>query len=279
MPDTFTVTPVPNDLIPYEAGIALLTPINADGSEGTPVSTNTDFVISATVSTTREEDNLTNGNGNDKPFPKSEKQSLALVVNSYSALFHSVAAGRTYTIGTKLVKTETSITITSDSAETPTYGYTFPNDTVYPTADAQGNIALIVMNAYNQPFEKVNSAASLAAGQFYYDSDTKRIQVAATYNNTVLTAIFDYSSNSVTLDSDHGLTAPEFKITLIDTVQSAKTTTKYGRIRVMTRAVVSGDLPEAPSQKDINTNMTYNFVTATVPTGMVLYSETFYPIA
>ncbi len=267
----FTPTSVPNDLIPYNAGIAVFREIAADGTKGTPYATNYDFVISATVSTSRETDTLTNGNGSDKEYPSSETQNLALVVNTYNELLHAVLSGRSFTIGTQLLSFSQTIGITKNSSDA--YVYTFTDTTVFPDSDSTAD--MFVMNTYNQPFEQVSSATSIADGQFYYDSDTKTITVASTYEDTNLTCVFKYKSTTAIISETKSvLVNPSFEITLIDIMQSAATSAKYNRTRVLGSASITGDLPEAPSQKDINTSMTYNFATDTSSNGSTRFTET-----
>ena len=269
----FITTPVPNDLIPYKAGMLAVQEVNADGTRGVPVASAWDYIISMVLSTTREVEPLSNGNGQDKELPKSEKKTLAFTTNTYNPILHATLTGREYVIGEAEVATRQAINITKLGSEN-SYGYAFTDTVKFPVSDER----LIVMNAYNQVFEKAASATALTVGQYHYDADTKTITVSSDYDNTLLFVVYRFmDSKAVQVSSKEVVSLPTFEVTLIDIMQSAATSEKFNRTRVVARMSLTGDIPEAPSQEELNTNMVYNFAETPVPAGIKPFTESFSP--
>lgn len=96
-------TTVRKDLIPYRAGVVVVTPLDANKRPDytKSVATEYDFLTSTQTSVTRTTETLANGNGSDKEYITDETYNLAVVGNTFNPVFHGVVTGRIETLPEK----------------------------------------------------------------------------------------------------------------------------------------------------------------------------------
>lgn len=274
-----TVT-VRKDIIPYEAGVVILTPLDANKRPDytKAVATERDFLTSTQTSVTRTVETLENGNGSNKDFITDETYNLVVVGNTYNPQFHAAVAGRIESEPeTELVPHEFSFTL-PQTAET--YQITFGADqdiTVEPAADADGNYNFIVEDTYGNVMTKVEKAPA-AAGEYQYDDTTKALIFnAADAGKNIRVIMYIATDGGYLIESNPILTQPEYQIECFGISMSAGTDEKYRVITKLLRATTTGDISEQATQKAKSAPITYNFKSTPVPVGVSVYKQYMVP--
>ena len=274
-----TVT-VRKDIIPYEAGVVILTPLDANKRPDytKAVATERDFLTSTQTSVTRTVETLENGNGSNKDFITDETYNLVVVGNTYNPQFHAAVAGRIESEPeTELVPHEFSFTL-PQTAET--YQITFGADqdiTVEPAADADGNYNFIVEDTYGNVMTKVEEAPA-AGGEYQYDDTTKALIFnAADAGMNVRVIMYIATDGGYMIESNPILTQPEYQIECFGISMSAGTDEKYKVVTRLLRATTTGDISEQATQKSKSAPITYNFKSTPVPAGVSVYKQYMVP--
>lgn len=270
---------IQKDIIPYEAGIVILTPLDANKKPDytKSVATKRDFLTSTQTSVTRTTETLANGNGADKEFITDEVYNLTVVGNAYNPEFHSAVAGRVQTLPESvLVPNEFNFNLPTSDA----YQITFGADgdiTTEPAADGEGDYNFIVEDNYGNTLKNVGTTPS-AAGEYEYDSMTKALIFHEEMAGANVRVIFySASTDAYKIENNPILSQPEYQIECMGISMSAGTDAKYKVTTTLKRATATGDLSEQATQKSKSSPITYTFKSTPVPAGVSVYSQVFTP--
>ncbi len=260
---TRSTSEAPSDLIPKEVSTMIITAIDDDGKEGAYSKIAPRFALSFNATGTRETEDLSTGQGSDIERPVSENYAIEAEVNAYNAMFHAIATGQTIDVGETAVYKETDITTDSSG------GYTF---TTPPT----GIIAIV--DTIKGHELQVAEGETPTGMEYIYDSDAGEITVSSDYYSSSLFVIYtEEVSNVMTVKSQETLKASIVKLVCVSKMQSASLGSLWYKVQTISRASLSGDAPEPPTQKDINQNMTYSFKSETPASGEPAYKVDIYP--
>lgn len=267
---------VRRDLIPYEAGVVIITPLDANKKPdySRAVATQRDFLTSTQTSVTRTTETLANGNGQDKEFITDETYNLTVTGNTFDLDLHAVIAGRIQSQpDTVLMPTE--VTYNLDKAPTDEYleiQFGAEGDVAKePAPDADGEYFFIVEDSYGN---RLIPGDAPAAGVYHYDSDAKTLQFEASYAEQAMRVVYKFAvEGGLETKSNPILQQPEFQIETFGVRMSAGTDQKYRTYIKIARAVATGDLSEQATQKAKTAPITYTFASTPVPAGVSVYTE------
>ncbi len=266
--------PVRNDNIPLKAGILRVTLLdeNGDPMYSNPYTTQRNFLTSTAVSVTRASETLANGNGSDKDFPTSETYTLTLVSNIFDQKFHNYLAGSITPPKILPILWDTTVTVP------PAAPYEVDLTPKPPVAMDDGKIYFEIRDSYGDLLTPPEAEATLAAGNYTYDADTKKLTFDASAAGKSFSCVYNVSGEGgEAFASNPILLSPQFRIEVYGEMQSANyggTTLLY---ELMPRATVTGDLPNATTQKSISAPITYTFASAPVPQGVSAFYQSFTP--
>lgn len=274
------MSPIGNRILPYEAGITRLTPLDQNKTPmyERAVSTPYSYLASTQVTVSKTTETVENGNGQPGNFVTDQTYTMTIVDNAYSPIFYGVAAGLIETLHTKaLMPTQFTYTlaptVTEDSTLDIVFGTTdnpVANGHV-PAPDKNGNFHIIVNDNKGNVLTKATQAQ---LGTYVYDEDNKTLSFSEDYKGMTLTITFDYEhENVVEYTSDPILKQPEFLVETFGIVVDAETDDKYLVYRSLERATLTGDLANQPMQKSRSSSITYTFTSAPVPKGVSIYHE------
>lgn len=274
---------VRNDIIPYRAGVCILTILdkNKKPDYTRSVATEYEFLTSTQTSVSRSTETLANGNGQDKEYILDETYNLTVVGNTFNPIFHGVATGRIEALPTKtLVPKQFTYSLPGSPEDgQSTFSIEFGEGKASeqePGADSDGNYNFIVEDSYGNTLIRSEQAYF---GTYVYDSDTKSIHLSSEYANAEIRVIYYYESeNSVQYRSNPILQQPEYQIDTFGVFQSAGTSEKYMVHTRILRGTVTGDVSEQTSQKSKSAPITYTFKSTPVPEGVSVYTQTFTPL-
>ncbi len=282
------------DMIPYRAGVVVLTPLDSnfkpDFSKSVP--TQYDFLTSTQTSVTRTTETLANGNGSDKDYIIDERYSLAVVGNTYDPEFHAAVTNR-------LKKEETTVTLMDQFSVTLpenangdemtetgkwviTFGEVGKDQEKTPAKNADGGYDFVINDSYGNTLHPVDNAeATTEVGTYYYDGDKKCLVFGETYKNNTIRVIFFYevAEGGLQYDSNPILKQSVFRIDVFGMRQSAGSDDLYPVHIWIERASTSGDVSEQTTQKSKSAPITYNFQSDPVPAGVSVYHEVYGPAA
>ncbi len=267
-----TLTEPPTDLIPKEVSTIIVTTIDDDGNEGVYSKTYPRFALNFNVTGTRETEDLTTGQGSDITRLVSEKKNIEMEVNAYNPMFHAIISGQNIEVSELPVYTEAEITFDSDSE------YTFETD-AEPVVGDNGEYGIILVDTKKgYELQEADSATSLTGLQYYYDSETKTLTVSSDYASATLYALYYKTTDDVMrVSTPDTLKTSLVKIKCISKMQSASLGSLWYKVQTISRATLSGDAPEPPTQKDINQNMSYSLSSETPASGENTYTVDIYP--
>lgn len=272
-----TIT-VPKDLIPYEAGVVIVTPLDANKKPdySKAVATQRDFLTSTQTSVTRTTETLPNGNGQDKEYIISESYTLTVVGNTYNPDFHATIAGRIQSQPeTILMPLEVSMNLPKDSEQEYreiTFGADGKDFKAEPAADEDGEYFFIVEDSYGNRLTPADDTTT--EGTYHYDKETKALQFPAVYAEQLIRVVYKTAvTTAVEIRSNPVLQQPEFQIETFGLRASAASDKKYRTYIKLARATTTGDLSEQTTQKSRVAPLTYTFATAPVPVGTSVYTE------
>lgn len=271
------MSPISNQLLPYEAGLVRVTPLDAnkqpmyERAVVTPWEylTSTQWGVSSTTET------VANGNGQDGEFITSKSYTLTVNGNVYSPIFHNAVAGMIETFpGSTLMAEQFTHTLSNDATPKITFGAS-KDVAKEPAADASGNYHFVVQDNKGNVLTKATNAE---LGTFVYDADQKEMTFSADYKGMTMTVTYDYADTSaVVYSADPILRNPEFLVETQGLVQDASTGETFKVYRALKRAKVSGDLNTQAMQKERSAGLTYTFVSAPVPKGVSPFLEAIAP--
>lgn len=280
------------DMIPYRAGVVVLTPLDSnfkpDFSKSVP--TQYDFLTSTQTSVTRTTETLANGNGSDKDYIIDERYSLAVVGNTYDPEFHAAVTNRLKSQPEKATLMEQfSVTLPTEAngdVETVadkwviTFGGPDKDQEKEPAANADKGYDFIINDSYGNTLAPAESAEEVALGTFFYDSDKKCLVFGEDYKNNTMRVIFFYEADGgLQYDSNPILKQSVFRIDVFGMRQSAGSDDLYPVHIWIERASTSGDVSEQTTQKSKSAPITYNFQSDPVPAGVSVYHEVYGPAA
>lgn len=272
-----TTSTVRKDLIPYEAGVVILVPLDANKRPdySRAVATKRDFLTSTQTSVTRTTETLANGNGADKDFITDERYQLTVTGNTYNPEFHAAVAGRFAKDATDvLIPREHSFTM-KDGTSTVTFG-TGKDIVEEPAANADGKYDMIVEDAYGNTMTPTTGSSTPTEGTYRYDSDTKTLTFpTAMAGATVRVIFYVKAAKGYTIENNPILTTPEYMIQCFGVTMSAGADTKYRVVTTIKRASTTGDISEQTTQKAKSAPITYTFQSNPVPAGESVYSQVF----
>lgn len=278
MAKTTTVT---KSLIPYEAGVTIITPLDKNHRPmlERAVATQYNYVASTQTTVTKTTEELENGNGQNKTMVTDETYNFTLNVNALNIVFHNTVAGRIETLPNKtLVLDEFTWFLPETVPESGlqiTFG-TSGDHTVEPAARDDGEYFFIVEDSYGNPLVRRDTAEN---GAYTWDPDTKALGFSADYKGAAIRVIYEYSdTNSIRYDSNPILSQPEFQIDVFGITTDAETDQKFKVHERILRASYSGDLSGMPTQKSRAATLAYTFASTPVPSGTSAYSVTYTPI-
>lgn len=276
-------TTVRKDLIPYRAGVVILTPLDANKKPdySKAVATEYDFLTSTQTSVTRTTESLPNGNGQDKEYVTDESYTVTVIGNTYNPVFHAVATGRIESLPDEvLVWEQFTYNLPETVAEGGVLEITFgegKNHEALPAADADGNYNFIVEDSYGNTLTRSKQAV---VGSYVYDEDTQALQFAGDYKGAAIRVIFQKAStDALVYTSNPILQQPEYQVDVFGVSMSAGTDDKYQVITQIKRATVTGDVSDQTTQKAKSAPITYTIKSTPVPEGVSVYTQIITPIA
>lgn len=273
-------TQVRKDLIPYNAGVVILTPLDANKKPmyERAVATQYDFLTSTQTSVSRTTETLANGNGQDKDFTIDERYTVTVVGNTFNPVFHGVATGRIETLPTRELVPEQITFNLAPTVSDPggnleiTFGVGKDFEQV-PAADADGQFNFIVEDSYGNVLTRMDSPVF---GAYSYDSDTKALQFSKEYVNAEIRVIYWREDlDTIRYDSNPILSQPEYQLQAFGITTSASTDQKYRVITTIKRCTATGDITDQTTQKSKSAPITYTFQSTPVPEGVSSYSQVF----
>lgn len=276
-------TTVRKDMIPYEAGVVILDPLdeNKQPDYTRSVATGFDFLTSTQVSITRTTETLENGNGQDKEYPLDETYTMTVTGTVYNPVFHGVVTGQIETLPTStLMPNEISYNLPSTVATGSTLGIVFgasgslPNEPE-PAADESGEVNFIVEDSYGNVLTRLDTPEF---GAYSYDKDTKTLEFSDEYKGALIRVIYNYAvTNAIQYTSNPIIQNPEYQVRVFGIRQSASTGETYNFLEKIARATATGDISNQPSQKSKSAPITYTFTSTPVPKGTSVYTSAFAP--
>lgn len=277
-------TTVRKDLIPYQAGVIILDPLdeNKQPDYTRSVATGTDFLTSTQVSITRTTETLENGNGQDKDFIISETYTLTATGNVFNPVFHGVVTGQIETLPAKtLIPYEISYNLPATVATGDTLGIVFGGqsasipDAPVPAADETGNYNFVVEDSYGNVLTRLDEPQF---GAYSYDSDTKTLEFSNEYKGALVRVIYSYEvTNAIRYASNPILSNPEYQVRIFGIRQSASTGDSYNFLEKIARATATGDITNQATQKSKSSPITYTFSSTPVPKGTSVYTAEYVP--
>lgn len=278
-------TTVRKDLIPYNAGVVILTPLdeNKKPMYDKSVATGYDFLTSTQTSVSHTTETLANGNGQDKNYVTDETYTLTVIGNTYNPVFHATVLNRIETLPAKhLMLTETSWNLPATVAEGEDLEITFGTSgdiKVVPAADEDGNVNFIVEDSYGNNLVRVDNASKLENGTYFYDKDSKALKFSDNYKGAMIRVIYSYEdADAIVYTNDPILKQPEYMVQVFGLSQSASTSDTYKVVTTLKRATASGDVTDQTTQKSKSAPITYTFTSTPVPSGVSVYSQAFAPV-
>lgn len=266
------------DLIPYNAGVAILAPLNKNKKPDytRAVATKYDFLTSTQTSVTRTTETLANGNGQDKDFVIDERYTVTVIGNTFDPVFHSAVTGRIETLPEKELIPEQVTQNLSETAEGGTLEITFGTGKdieQLPAQDSDGNYNFVVEDSYGNTLVRADSPVF---GAYSYDPEAKALQFSSEYAGAEIRVIYWWEDEeSLRYDSNPILQQPEYQLQTFGITMSASTDEKYKVVTTVKRCTATGDIADQITQKAKSAPITYTFQSTPVPEGVSVYSQVF----
>lgn len=279
MAKTTTVT---KSLIPYEAGVTVITKLDRNHRPmyEQSVATQYNYVQSTQTSVTQTTEEIENGNGQNKTVVNDETYNFTLNVNALNIVFHNTVANRIETLPEKtLVMDEFTWFLPERVPTDGNLQITFGADgdhAVMPAARDDGDYWFIVEDSYGNPLVRRDVPEN---GAYSWDPDTKALSFSDDYVGAAIRVIYEYAdTNSIRYDSNPIISQPEFQIDVFGITTDAETDRKFKVHERIVRASYSGDLSGMPTQKSHAATIAYAFQSNPVPSGTSVYSVTYTPL-
>lgn len=273
-------TTIKKDIIPYRAGVVLLTPLdeNKQPDYTKTVATGYDFLTSTQTSVSRSTETLDNGNGQDKEYVNDETYTVTVTGNTFNPVFHGVVTGRIETLPDKhLMPVEVNLNLTEKVDDGNDYEITFgAGEQVErePAADASGNYQFYVEDSHGNVLVRNDSATTLENGMFKWDKTTKALKFADTYKGAAIRVIYRVEDTNVwSFESSPVIRQPEYQVEIMGLSQSASTGDIYRVVTTIKRATATGDVTDQTTQKSKSAPITYTFSSTPVPEGVSVYRQ------
>lgn len=281
-------TTVPKNLVPYQAGVTVLTLLDANHRPmyDRSVASQYNYVASSQTTVTRTTEEVENGNGQNKTVILDETYNYTLNVNSFNIVFHNTISGAIETLPDKeLVPNEFTwnlpTTIPTDGSLQIAFGTeNGPRDASgnlvpEPAPQNNGDYFMVVEDSYGNPLVKRDVPEH---GAYSFDPDTNVISFSDDYAGAAIRVIYEYEdSKTIRYDSNPILSQPEFQIDTYGIKVDADTNQKVKVHERILRASYSGDLSNMPSQKSRAASIAYTFSSNPVPYGTSVYTCTSEP--
>lgn len=273
---------VKDDLIPYSAGVVVLTPLDENWKPDytRAVATPHNFLQSTQTSSTRNSETLPNGNGQDQDYPIDETFNFTVVSNVYSPTFHNAAAGRIESLP-KTVLTWDEFThnlpqtVEAGGVLEIAFGKGKDCETL-PGADEYGNYNFIIQDSYGNELVRREQPVF---GAYVYDKDTHALQFSEEYKGAAIRVLYQIErTDALVYVSNPILKQPRYQIETFGISMSASSDAKYQVYQKILRATLAGDLSEPPTQKSKSAAITYNFKSTPVPEGVSAYTKVTTPL-
>lgn len=274
------IVKIRRDIIPYRAGLVMVTPLDANKKPNytKSVATEWNFLTSTQTSVSRETEELANGNGSDKEYTNSETYNLTVIGNTFDPDFHAAVTGRVESVPEKALALE-QFNFSLPEAGAGTLQITFGTGKDYeilPAADADGNYNFIIEDSFGN---RLMRSTTTSVGTYVYDADNKALQFSNDYAGANIRVLFWYeSADALVYNSNPTLQQPEYQIDVYGISMSAETDEKYKIMTRILRATISGDVSDQTTQKSKSAPVTYTFKSAPVPEGVSVYSQTYVPL-
>lgn len=279
MAKTTTVT---KSLIPYEAGVTIITPLDRNHRPmlERAVATQYNYVASTQTSVTKTTEELENGNGQNKTMVTDETYNFTLNVNALNIVFHNTVAGRIETLPDKVLVLDEFTwflpdTVPTDGSLQITFGAEGDHK-VAPAPQENGDYFFIVEDSYGNPLVRRDTPEN---GAYSWDPDTKALSFSDDYVGAAIRVIYEYAdTKSIRYDSNPILSQPEFQIDVFGITTDAETDRKFKVHERLLRASYSGDLSGMPTQKSRAATISYTFASNPVPSGTSVYTAIYTPL-
>lgn len=273
-------TTVPKELVPYEAGVVILTPLdrNHRPQYEHAVATQKNFLQSTQLTETVTTEELENGNGQSKTLVTQRVQNLAVTSNVTNIVFHNMAVGNLESLPERsLMMTETTWNLPTTTSEGLTITFGAEGDIKKePAPNNDGEYFMIVGDSYDNPLVRRDTPEN---GAYTWDADTKTIGFSDDYAGQQIRIIYEYEvTNAIRYDSNPVLSQKEFQIDVFGDTVDASTNRKIRKHECLKRATLTGDVPGMPTQKSRATSLVYNFQSAPVPAGESPYYAEWVPM-
>lgn len=275
-------TTVPNTLIPYQAGVAIVTLLDANHRPmyQRSVATPFNYVASTQTTVTRTTEEIENGNGQNKTVVNDETYTFVINMNAFSTIFHNTITNSIETLPARALVLDEftwNLPATSSSGLSITFGEDgdIP-DKADPAPHDDGEYWFVVMDAYGNPLVRRDTPEN---GAYAWDPDTKSLTFSDDYLGAEIRVIYEYAStNTIRYESNPILSQPEFQIDTYGITSDANSDRKVKRHERILRASPSGDLSNMPTQKSRATTISYTFQSNPVPSGTSVYVNEYTPL-
>lgn len=282
-------TSVMGDLIPYDAGIVILTPLDKNGRQeiSNAVFTGKDFIQTTQTVEAITMETLPNGRGDDKDFQTKHQYTLTIVTGIYDLRFHAMAANRIVSAvaagsTTDLQGVEVEITPLKVGSTAPyTYEVAFGTTATGAVADtpavnSDGVYDVKVQDTFGNFLENGGAAVTtLEAGVFEYDSGTKIMSFSSDYEGIPLRCIFfkvpTYGGAKVV--NNPVLKSKQFHVRVLGAVKSAANEDNYPLETLLKKCTYAADVSDPMGQRSINGTCTYVFKSAPVGKDVSVYEQ------
>lgn len=274
-------TTVPKLLIPYEAGVSIVTPLDLNKRPNLirSVATQHNFLSQTQLSETKTTEELENGNGQNKTMVTSVVYNLSVVANVLNIVYHNMVAGRIESLPDRTLVMDEFTWFLPETAPEEGLTITFGVDADHatePAADENGEYWFIVEDSYGNPLVRLDTPEF---GAYSWDKDLKQLRFSDEYAGAAIRVIYRYAStNSIRYDSNPILSQPEFQLDNFGIMSDAESGRKFRVHERLLRATQTGDLSGMPTQRSISSPITYTFQSSPVPSGVSVYSVTYTPI-
>lgn len=274
--------PVRKKLIPYEAGVVIVAPLdeNKRPDFDRAVKTERNYLSSTQTSVTRSTEDLENGNGADKTFITDERYELEVTANVYNPDFHALVTGRLESLPeSEAIPFEFHHTLPIDTSMPMEIAFGEGTSHVnVPFADENGKYNFIIEDSIGNRVMRTDSP-NPEEGHYYYDADTKSLQFSSEYAGQIMNVMYYIESkDAYVIKNNPIIQQPEFFVQVFGITQDADANTKYRVVTTLQRATLTGDVSEQATQKSKSAPLTYTFQSAPMPSCMSVYSQVFAPM-
>lgn len=275
-------TNVPKQLVPYEAGTVVVTPIDTNTFRpiyDQSVMTQHNFLASTQVTESTTTEEIENGNGSNATVVNSKQWSLTVTSNVMNIVFDNFVRGNIEKLPDKVLAfsefTYQLPTTVPEDGLSITFGANKDREPV-PAAEDSGEYWFIVEDSFGNPLVRLDTPQH---GAYSWDADTKTISFSADYAGAAIRVMYRYATtDSIQYESNPVLSQRLFQIDTYGTTVDLTTNEKVYKHERLVRASLSGDVSGLTGQKSRSTSITYTFNSQAVPAGVSAYSSDWHKI-